>query len=63
MIHDRLLRPAMVGVSKGGPKPEAEPEAVEEEPDGAAKDPPAAHGKPSDDPDEKGDGAGAEEES
>lgn len=34
MIHDRLLRPAMVGVSKGGPKPEAEPEAVEEEPGG-----------------------------
>ena len=31
MIHDRLLRPAMVGVAKGGPKPEpvaeAEPEA------------------------------------
>ena len=32
MIHDRLLRPAMVGVSKGGPKPEAEAEAAEEEP-------------------------------
>ena len=35
MIHDRLLRPAMVGVSKGGPKPEAGPEAAEEKP-GAA---------------------------
>ncbi len=34
MIHDRLLRPSMVGVSKGGPKPEAEPEAAGEEPDG-----------------------------
>lgn len=32
MIHDRLLRPAMVGVSKGGPKPEAGPEAAGEEP-------------------------------
>ena len=35
MIHDRLLRPAMVGVSKGGPKPEAGPEPAGEEP-GAA---------------------------
>ena len=34
MIHDRLLRPAMVGVSKGGPKPEAAPEAAGEEPGG-----------------------------
>lgn len=25
MLHDRLLRPAKVGVSKGGPKPEATP--------------------------------------
>ena len=34
MINDRLLRPAMVGVSKGGPKPEplAEAEAGEEKP-------------------------------
>ena len=36
MIHDRLLRPAMVGVSKGGPKPEAGPAAAGEEADGAA---------------------------
>lgn len=36
MIHDRLLRPAMVGVSKGGPKPEAEPEAAGDEPDATA---------------------------
>jgi len=28
LLHDRLLRPAMVGVSKGGPKPEAGEEAV-----------------------------------
>lgn len=38
MIHDRLLRPAMVGVSKGGPKPEAGPEAAPEEPDAADGD-------------------------
>jgi molecular chaperone GrpE len=31
-LHDRLLRAAMVGVSKGGPKAEkpAEPEAAED---------------------------------
>jgi molecular chaperone GrpE len=28
LLHDRLLRPAMVGVSKGGPKPEVGEEAV-----------------------------------
>lgn len=58
MIHDRLLRPAMVGVSKGGPKPEA----VEDEPvgdNGDAKDPPADHEKQSGD----AAGTGAEEES
>ena len=27
MIGDRVLRPALVGVAKGGPKPEAEPPA------------------------------------
>ena len=45
MIHDRLLRPAMVGVSKGGPKPEAGPEPAGEEPDGGgdAEGPPADH--------------------
>ncbi len=31
MIHDRLLREAMVGVSKGGPKPEPVPESDEGE--------------------------------
>ena len=30
VLHDRLLRPAKVGVSKGGPKAEAEAEAPEE---------------------------------
>ncbi len=58
MIHDRLLRPAMVGVSKGGPKPEA----VEDEPAGDnedAKDLPADHEKQSGD----AAGTGAEEES
>lgn len=62
MIHDRLLRPAMVGVSKGGPKPEAAPEAPAEEPDGGdgdGKDPPADHEKQSGD----AAGTGAEEES
>ena len=61
MIHDRLLRPAMVGVSKGGPKPEA----VEDEPagdNGDAKNPPAA--PPADHEEQPGAaGAGAEEES
>jgi molecular chaperone GrpE len=27
MIGDRVLRPALVGVAKGGPKPAAEPPA------------------------------------
>ncbi|NVK20058.1 MAG: nucleotide exchange factor GrpE [Methylocystaceae bacterium] len=31
VIHDRLLRPAMVGVTKGGPKMEAAPAAAPEE--------------------------------
>ena len=77
MIHDRLLRPAMVGVSKSGPKPEAAPkpeagpEAAGEEPGGgdgsAAASPaasPAAHEKQSDAADKEGDGgeAGADKE-
>ena len=57
MIHDRLLRPAMVGVSKGGPKPAAAPEAAGEEPDGG-------DGKQSAAADEEGAGgaAGADKE-
>jgi len=31
LIHDRLLRPAMVGVAKGGPKPEVSPSSDGEE--------------------------------
>ena len=31
MIADRVLRPAMVGVSKGGPKPGAAPAAGEQD--------------------------------
>lgn len=31
LIGERVLRPAMVGVSSGGPKPDAKPEAVETE--------------------------------
>ena len=46
MIHDRLLRPAMVGVSKGGPKPEAGPDAAGEEP-GATADTEGAGEAPS----------------
>lgn len=41
-LHGRLLRPAMVGVSKGGPKPGAAPEAAApqagSDPAGAAND-------------------------
>jgi molecular chaperone GrpE len=29
LLHDRLLRPAMVGVSKGGPKPDTEEETLQ----------------------------------
>ncbi|MPZ40313.1 MAG: nucleotide exchange factor GrpE [Rhizobiales bacterium] len=36
MIGDRMLRPALVGVAKGGPKPEAKPQANDN------TDPPAA---------------------
>ncbi len=41
VLHGRLLRPAMVGVAKGGPKPGAAPEAApkaEGEPANAAND-------------------------
>ena len=57
MIHDRLLRPAMVGVSKGGPKPEAAREAAEEEP-GAADEEGAKEGAAED----TGGAAGADKE-
>ena len=34
MIGDRMLRPAMVGVSKGGPKEAAQPESAQPDSDG-----------------------------
>jgi len=40
MIGDRVLRPAMVGVSKGGPKP-AKPEKAES---GGTDEPGSEHG-------------------
>lgn len=30
VVHDRLLRPAMVGVAKGGPPPAAEPDGTDD---------------------------------
>ncbi|NQV57543.1 MAG: nucleotide exchange factor GrpE [Rhodospirillales bacterium] len=57
-IHDRLLRPAMVGVSKGGPKLEAE--ATEAAPGddkaGPAAEPLSAYEKQSDAADREADG-------
>jgi len=38
VIHDRLLRPAMVGVTKGGPKYEPKPDAGEGEEQAAASE-------------------------
>ncbi len=61
MIHDRLLRPAMVGVSKGGPKPETEPEAEAE----AAEEEPAAadeEGAKEDAAEDTGDATSADKE-
>ena len=43
MLHDRLLRPAKVGVTKGGPKPEPKPEPVA--PAAAGGEAPAGDGK------------------
>jgi len=57
MIHDRLLRPAMVGVSKGGPKPETEPEAG---PEAAAEEPDS--GNQEEAKEDTGDAAGADKE-
>ena len=66
MIHDRLLRPAMVGVSKGGPKPdaapEAGPEAAQEEP-GAADEEGAKEGAKEGAAEDTGDAAGTGKES
>ena len=61
MIHDRLLRPAMVGVSKSGPKPETEPEAEAE----AAEEEPAAadeEGAKEDAAEDTGDATSADKE-
>ena len=61
VLHDRLLRPAMVGVAKGGPKMEANEESAEEAAaeapqEKAANDSSSAYEKQSDAADQEADG-------
>ena len=66
VIHDRLLRPAMVGVSKGGPKladepeesPASEEEAIEPAIEKVAEKSSSAYAKQSEAADQEADGAG-----
>ena len=44
-LNGRLLRPAKVGITKGGPKPVVTPKEVPTEDDGAPKDGPSAYEK------------------
>ena len=60
LLNDRLLRPAMVGVAKGGPKPADEPVAAPiANEDVAARPSPANDGKAADKDDASGGGSGS----